>query len=57
MVSTLNINKLSFPCHLDLGVSGAEAVVDPGEHVVSREVLRAGGRGVYVDSHCGVLVI
>jgi len=36
---------------LDLGVGGAEAVVDPGEHVVSGEVVRRHGGAVHVHGH------
>ena len=40
---------------LNLDVSGGEAVVDPGQHVVPGEVLGAGAGGVHV--HCHLLVV
>ena len=38
---------------LDLGVGCAEAVVDPGEHVVPREVVGRHRRAVHVHRHFG----
>ena len=42
---------------LDLDVSGGEAVVDPGQHVVPGEVVSAGAGSVDVDCHPGVVLI
>ena len=36
---------------LNLGVPRVEAVVDPGQHIVAREVVRGGRGGVHVDGH------
>ena len=36
---------------LDLGVVGPQAVVDPGQHIVPREVVRCYGRAVDVHRH------
>ena len=42
---------------LDLDVPGGETVVDPGQHVVSREVVSAGAGSVHVDCHLYVVLL